>query len=593
VPDAAPSDSPIAARVLLRDARSGGWLRLAEPRELIVARTLDAVVPAIAAAERLACHHGLHVAGFVTYEAAPALDASLDTRSPGWLPLAWFGAFAAAIPVAPPATRDLPATPDWVPSIDAHAYRRALDEIHRLIGAGDTYQVNFTYRLRATLDASWTRDLELPFAALVDRQPDALGALIETDRWAILCASHELFFDRDGRHITSRPMKGTAARGADREEDRSRAAWLAASVKNRAENLMITDMVRNDLGRVAAIGSVHTTALFELERYPTLWQMTSTVEADTDADLTGTLRALFPAASITGAPKRRAMQIIRDLEAGPRQIYTGTIGYLRPDGSAQFNVAIRTVLVDKSTATAEYGVGGGIVWDSDPDEEYAESRTKTLILNNRIPDFRLLETLRWTPAEGYLRLEPHLQRLAEAADYFGYPFDRARVLQAMTTAARSFPVTPRRIRLLLDRNGRPTIEDAELKPLPTEYRVALAPAPLPVEHDPFVRHKTTHRDIYERARLQVSGVDDVLLWNTRGELTESTIANLLMELDGEWVTPPVTSGLLAGVGRRELLASGHVRERVVLASDLSRCTGLALVNDLRGRWPVRLVAAAD
>jgi para-aminobenzoate synthetase/4-amino-4-deoxychorismate lyase len=306
-------------------------------------------------------------------------------------------------------------------------------------------------------------------------------------------------------------------------------------------------MVRNDLGRIAATGSVLTTALFELERYPTLWQMTSTVEADTDADLTGTLRALFPAASITGAPKRRAMQIIRDLEGDPRQIYTGTIGYLRPDGSAQFNVAIRTVLVDKAAGTAEYGVGGGIVWDSDPDEEFAESRTKALIVGNRTPDFDLLETLGWTPAVGYLRLEQHLERLADAADYFGYPFDHARVLEA------------------------------------------LAPAPLPVEHDPFVRHKTTHRSIYERARQLVPDVDDVLLWNTRGELTESTIANILVELDGEWVTPPVSSGLLPGIGRRELLASGQVRERLVLATDLSRCTRLALVNDLRGRWPVRLV----
>jgi para-aminobenzoate synthetase/4-amino-4-deoxychorismate lyase len=575
--------------VLLRDARSRCWLRLLEPRQLIVARTLDQVAPAISAAERLARHDGLHVAGFVAYEAAPALDPSLDTSPPGWLPLAWFGAFAAAEPVAPPATDDAPAVPDWIPSVDAAAYRRALDEIRCLIAAGDTYQVNFTYRLRATLDASWTRDLARPFAALVDRQPDALGALIETDRWAILCASHELFFERDGRRVTSRPMKGTAARGADREEDDARAAWLAASVKNRAENLMITDMVRNDLGRIAATGSVRTTALFELERYPTLWQMTSTVEADTDADLTGTLRALFPAASITGAPKRRAMQIIRDLEGDPRQIYTGTIGYLRPDGSAQFNVAIRTVLVDKAAGTAEYGVGGGIVWDSDPDEEFAESRTKALIVGNRTPDFDLLETLGWTPAVGYLRLEQHLERLADAADYFGYPFDHARVLEAMAAAARSFPVTPRRVRLLLDRHGCPTIEHAELKPLPADFRVALAPAPLPVEHDPFVRHKTTHRSIYERARQLVPDVDDVLLWNTRGELTESTIANILVELDGEWVTPPVSSGLLPGIGRRELLASGQVRERLVLATDLSRCTRLALVNDLRGRWPVRLV----
>jgi para-aminobenzoate synthetase/4-amino-4-deoxychorismate lyase len=356
---------------------------------------------------------------------------------------------------------------------------------------------------------------------------------------------------------------------------------------------MITDMVRNDLGRVARTGTVRTRALFELERYPTLWQMTSTVEAEADTNLVDLLRALFPAASITGAPKRRTMEIIRDLETEPRQIYTGTIGHLRPDGSARFNVAIRTALVDKTAGTAEYGVGGGIVWDSDADEEYAESHTKALILAPPLPAFELLETLRWTPEQGYARLPLHLDRLARGAAYFGYAVELTAVEAALTDAAQHFPRRARRVRLLVDAARRVSVTDADLTPLPADYRVTLAPTPLPVEHDPFVRHKTTHRTVYEAARRSATGADDVLLWNSRGEITESTIANLVVELDGEWVTPPVSSGLLPGVYRRELLESGRIRERVLNRSDLARCTRLALVNSLRGWWPVRLVDEAQ
>jgi para-aminobenzoate synthetase / 4-amino-4-deoxychorismate lyase len=573
----------------VRDQRARQWLSLSGPQRTVTAQSLDEVLPAVAAAERMARDGQLHVAGFLAFEAAPAFDTALATGPPGWLPLAWFTGFAEAEAIAAPVVTDTPPALDWSPSLDGPAYRRALAEIRRLIEAGDTYQVNFTYRLQAALDTDRAADLMALFAAMSAQQPDGLGAFIETPDWAILCASHELFFEWQAPTIRSRPMKGTVARGADRAEDARRAAWLAGSAKNRAENLMITDMVRNDLGRIAATGTVRTPSLFELERYPTLWQMTSTVTAESTADLVGILRATFPAASITGAPKSRTMAIIRDLETGPRQIYTGTIGYLRPDGSAQFNVAIRTVLVDRTTGVAEYGVGGGIVRDSDADEEYAETLTKALILGRPLPAFQLLETLRWTPAEGYCRMPLHLQRLAAAADYFQYPFDANAVARAMAEAAVGFPPRARRIRLLLDRNGDFTLTDADLTPLPADYRVVLAPHALPVENDAFVRHKTTNRVIYEDARRLAPEADDVLLWNTRGELTESTIANLVVELDGEWVTPPVASGLLPGVCRRELLETGRVRERVILTRDLARCTGFALVNSLRGWWPVRLI----
>jgi len=575
--------------VLIRDHRAGHWLQLTGSPRVLTAHTPDAVLPVVAAAERLARDAGQHVVGFIAYEAAGAMDAALDTHPRGRWPLAWFAGFTEARMVELPDPPPVPPTLDWRADVSPAAYRSALARIRGLIGAGDTYQVNFSYRLRTQLEGPWIGRLEALFAGLVQRQPDGLGAFIETDDWAVLCASHELFFTREGTQIVSRPMKGTAARGADRSEDRAQADWLAASAKNRAENLMITDMVRNDLGRIARTGSVRTRDLFALERHPTLWQMTSTVTAESDAGLADLLRALFPAASITGAPKRRAMEIIRELETTPRELYTGSIGYLRPDGSAQFNVAIRTMLVDKTTGDAEYGVGGGIVWDSDPDAEYTESRTKALILRTPTPPFELLETLRWTPDAGYRNRTEHLERLAAAADYFGYPFDFERLAEALAAAVRAFPPRPRRVRLLLRRSGEISISDGDLTPLPDDYRVALCPVPLAVAHDPFVRHKTTHRALYDQARKLVPGIDDVLLWNARGELTESTIANVVLELDGEWVTPPVTSGLLPGVGRRLLLESGRARERLISTSDLKRATGLALVNSLRGWWPARLV----
>lgn len=574
-------------RVLLRDRREGLWLALSEPCATFVARDASAVVPVVEAAADAARSGARHVAGFLTYEAAPALDPALTVRTPGRLPLAWFTAFAQATPVpAPTPCGPLPQL-HWRPSLDESAYRRAIATIRELIRAGDTYQVNFSYRLRAELDAATRADPARVFAAMVARQPDGLGAYIETDDWAIACASHELFFAwQDGR-VVSRPMKGTAERGADPAADHGRRAWLAASAKNRAENLMITDMVRNDLGRIARPGSVQTTDLFALEQHPTLWQMTSTVSAATDTDLVGILRALFPAASITGAPKRRTMEIIRTLESDPRQIYTGTIGYLRPDGSAQFNVAIRTAAIDRHTGIAEYGVGGGIVWDSDADEEYAESRAKALIVAPAA--FELLETLRWSPDAGYAYLDRHLARLARSARYFAFPFDEARIRRALDDAAAGFPPAAQRVRLLLDARGVPTLQHAELAPLPADYRVALAPEPCAVLDSPFVCNKTTNRTLYDRARSSVADVDDVLLWNTRGELTESCIANLVVELDGERVTPPVSSGLLPGVLREHLLESGLVRERVVHRDDLARCTGIWLVNALRGMWPARLV----
>jgi para-aminobenzoate synthetase/4-amino-4-deoxychorismate lyase len=575
-------------QVLLRDQRAGRWLQFADPQAHLVARDPGEIVAVIQQAHALA-RAGLHVAGFISYEAAAAFDPSLRTHAAAALPLAWFTGFTSASPVASPRAVLPPPELTWTPDITEAAYRQALAEIRALIAAGDTYQVNFSYRLRASLDPHALGRLPALFASMVARQPNGLGAYLETDQWAILCASHELFFEVTAGRIRSRPMKGTVTRGTDPESDAANARWLAGSAKNRAENLMITDMVRNDLGRIAHPGTVRTSNLFALEPYPTLWQMTSTITAISDADLTGILQALFPAASITGAPKHRTMAIICALEATPRQIYTGTIGYLRPDGSAQFNVAIRTALVDKRTGAAEYGVGGGIVWDSDPTEELIESQAKSLIVVTPAPRFELLETLLWTPTDGYARCAAHLARLQRSAAFFDYPFDQTIVTAALEQAAAAFPPGPCRVRLRLDASGQPHLSHSELRSLPSDYRVRLAAYALPREDDPFVLNKTTNRVVYEQARAGAADADDVLLWNSRGELTESTIGNLVVELDGEWFTPPVSSGLLPGIYRQHLLDSGQVRERILFPSDLPRCSRIMLANSVRGLWPIRLL----
>jgi para-aminobenzoate synthetase/4-amino-4-deoxychorismate lyase len=376
-------------------------------------------------------------------------------------------------------------------------------------------------------------------------------------------------------------MKGTVERGRTLVEDRSKAEWLYHSEKNRAENVMIVDMIRNDMGRVSTIGSVEVPTLFDVERYPTLWQMTSTVTSHTEASLAQIMAALFPCASITGAPKVSTMGIIAELETSPRGVYTGCIGYLAPDRQAQFNVAIRTVVVDRDAGFAEFGVGGGVVWDSGTDSEYAESLTKAKILFERRPAFQLLESLLWSPDEGFYLLEQHLERLAASATYFGFEIDVDALSARLGEAISSYPQEPQKVRLLLERNGHICLEAAPLGEV-RSLTVAVAEAPVSSENV-FLYHKTTNRTAYEVAKASRPGNDEVLLWNEREELTEATTANIVVKLAGELLTPPVSCGLLAGVFRGRLLAEGNVQEQVISLSDLERCQEIYLINSVR-KW---------
>jgi para-aminobenzoate synthetase / 4-amino-4-deoxychorismate lyase len=351
-------------------------------------------------------------------------------------------------------------------------------------------------------------------------------------------------------------------------------------------------MVRNDVGRVAVPGSVRVPEMFRVEQYPTVWQMTSTVTCTTHAGIVPILAALFPAASITGAPKARTMEIIAELEERPRQIYTGTIGYLAPGRRALFNVAIRTVLVDRAHDMAEYGVGGGILWDSTDAAELQECAEKARILTARQPEFQLLETLRWTEDGGYFLLDEHLDRLRRSAEYFAFHFDAKATRRKLLAKAAKLGGGAHRVRLLVSRAGIVTIQTAPMGADPKSAaprRVCLAAGPVDTANA-FLYHKTTHRKVYEDALAACPGFDDVILWNAKGEVTESTVANVIVEVDGEQVTPPVSCGLLAGTCRARLLEGGKIREGIVTTERLRRCGHLYLANSVRGQWEVTLAA---
>jgi para-aminobenzoate synthetase/4-amino-4-deoxychorismate lyase len=568
-------------QVILHNAATGRWLCFEAPYRIVTARCPDEILPALNQIEVLISSRRWFAAGFIGYEAASAFDPALRTHLGGDLPLLWFGLYPA------PKEVDLP-TPDVqayslgnvVASVSQAEYDGAIRNIKKHIQSGDTYQVNYTLRLRVPFSGDpWHL-----FLAMVRAQSPTYSAWIDTGRFAVCSVSPELFFRLEGDRLTCKPMKGTVRRGRTPEEDNALAEWLQRSEKNRAENLMIVDMIRNDLGRVADFGSVHVPRLFEVERHPTLWQMTSTVAARCKKSVVEILTALFPCASITGAPKIRTTQIIAELETVPRGLYTGCIGFISPDRFVQFNVAIRTALVDRDRGEAEYGAGGGIVSDSACEDEYTEALLKARVLTEECFEFCLLETILWTPEDNYFLLDRHLSRLAASAGYFAYPVDLQYVKSRLTEAAADFFQKPQRVRVLLARDGKLEIETTPLAVPESERPLQVRLAAKPVDSsDAFLYHKTTRRQIYESARLSSPDCDDVLLWNERGELTESCVANVVVELNGELLTPPVDSGLLPGTFRGYLLALGKIREHRLSVGDLEKCSRIYLINSVR-KW---------
>jgi para-aminobenzoate synthetase/4-amino-4-deoxychorismate lyase len=479
------------------------------------------------------------------------------------------------------------APPRWAASEDRATHGLAVETIRASIAAGDVYQVNHTFRLRRA-DAG---DPLARYEALLARSPAPYAAYVRLPSHHVLSLSPELFFRRDGGRVTTRPMKGTAPRGRWPEEDLALADALAGSSKDRAENLMIVDLLRNDLGRVAAVGSVGVPRLFGVEHHPTVHQMTSTVEARLrgDADLVALLSALFPCGSVTGAPKIAAMRAIATLEDAPREVYCGAVGVLRPGADCVFNVGIRTVLLDDG-GCATYGVGGGVTWQSTAAGEWEEALAKAAILHPPVPAPALIETLRLERGRA-LRWGAHRERLLASAALLGHPLDPALLDEACGAATRARRDGSELLRVAVHPDGR--IETA-VRPLETAGVIDAAPAPRPVRSsDPRLYHKTADRSLYEAARDGLPSGFEPLLWNERGQATEFARGNLVVRLGGRLVTPPVNAGLLPGVLRQELVRSGEVIERHVPLGALVKADAVWFVNSARGRIPVRWAPSAE
>lgn len=548
------------------------WLHFTKPHCIISATSVDDVQNALQEVERLVYTNNWHAAGFVSYEAAPAFDKAFQVKNSNNFPLVWFGLYPEPTVINLSASKAKLPSLHWRANTEREAYNNSIEKIKNYIDTGRTYQVNYTMRLLSEF-----KDNEWEFFLNLVQSQNKYAAYIDTGRHVICSASPELFFKLDGKEITSKPMKGTVKRGRTTLEDKVQADWLYHSEKNRAENVMIVDMIRNDIGRIADIGSVHVPQLFEIEKYQTLFTMTSTVQAKTRASVSEIFGALFPCGSITGAPKISTMKIIEELEETPRKIYTGSIGYISPNRKAQFNVAIRTVLIDRENKTAEYGVGGGIVWDSDSADEYDEAILKAQVLTKSQPEFSLIETILWTPKGGYFLLEKHIERIQDSAEYFDFAFSREKFEKYLEKLANEFK-SAQRVRVLLNKFGELNAETRNFQIPKSLLKVRLADSAID-SNEVFLYHKTTKRDIYPIP----DQVDDILLYNERNELTEFTPGNLVVELNDELLTPPISCGLLAGTFRTHLLETGKIKEQIIHKSQLQNCSKIFLINSIR-KW---------
>lgn len=543
---------------------------------------------------------GSYLAGFFSYEFGEQLQGMKLRNLPSTpTPPAWLGVYPKAFVFdhrsgefqggspdeflsAPVPSRNDFEVRDLHFSMEREGYAAKIAAIHEHILRGDTYQVNFTGRLCFDFSGS----PEAMFAALVESQSARYNAFLHVENWHILSCSPELFFRTHGDKIIARPMKGTAPRGADMAEDEAIAHWLHQDVKNRSENVMIVDLLRNDLGRICQYGSVHVDDLFAVEKYETLFQMVSQISGTLRPDVryAEIFASLFPCGSITGAPKLRTMEIIRQLEPEPRGVYTGAIGFFSPSREAEFSVPIRTVVL--ASGCGEMGIGSGIVIDSNAEDEFRECLLKSQFLTHREDPFQLIESILWNGT--YHLLPLHLQRLESSAAYFGFRFEQSAIVAALEDLEKhlaiQLPTAPRKFRILLDRFGSVSIshapvelQDAPCKAVVSRDRVSST--------DRFLRHKTTRRQFYDQHRQQAlaQGYDEVLFLNERGELTEGAISNVFLEKHGQLFTPPVTCGLLPGVYRRHLLeTTPAATEKTLYLEDLVSADTVYLCNAVRG-----------
>ncbi|MDQ8698996.1 aminodeoxychorismate synthase component I [Hyphomicrobium sp. LHD-15] len=573
--------------------RGAPSLLFTEPTEIVSAVTPEEVPAALARLEA-GTTAGLYAAGFFAYELGYVLEPKIRDLLPEGrnVPLLWFGLYRAPREMSEREVDHWLSTHTRSGSYqftsvacawDGAEYEQRFSAVQDKIRAGDIYQLNLTFKARFRLEGSpltFYRDMR-------QRQRVAYAGIVDTGEVTVLSASPELFIEKHGRVVSTRPMKGTAPRAGTPEADADQRRVLSSDVKQRAENLMIVDLMRNDLGRIAEVGSVSVTDLFTVETYRTLHQLTSGVKATLkkEVGLADLVRAIFPPGSVIGAPKIRAMELIRDYETEPRGVYCGAIGHISPKGEALFNVAIRTPVIFRD-GRGEMGIGSGVVYDSVGAKEYAECLLKMKFLTDPPKSFELIETLLHDAGSGYWLLERHVKRLEASAAYFGYAFDESAVRAALADAVKGRADERLRVRLLLAEDGKLTITvteqpaqkpDAVMRYVISETRLDSTNA--------FLFHKTTRRELYDREwqhYADTKKADEVLYLNERGELAEGSRTNIFVERGGKLVTPPLSSGLLPGVLRSELLANGKAVEAALTPNDLKGGNVVYVGNSVRG-----------
>jgi len=571
--------------VLFDDAQMQAEARLyVDPVRIITCSDPQQIAQTLAQLDK-ALDDGFHVAGYLAYELGYLLEDKLATLLPKDRdqPLIWFGVFKAAQKLSLAEVTAL--MDDWASqphnisppkaALNKDTYLNNIQTIQDHIRAGDVYQINYTFQQSFQHSGS----PKALYAQLRGRQRAKFGAMIRTEDQHILSLSPELFYEAKDGTARTRPMKGTAPRAPRPTADKDIRHWLCHDEKSKAENLMIVDLLRNDLSRISQIGSVKVTDLFTVETYPTLHQMTSTIESQLapDTPFSKIIQALFPCGSVTGAPKVKAMEIINTLETEPRGVYTGAIGYASAHDGMRFNVAIRTLTLDPD-GTGKMGIGSAIVYDSKAPDEWTECHLKAnFVTDPEQAPFALLETLKWTSNQGFVLLDRHLERLQDTADYFGYPIDINAVKQSLKTAVSGNQGL--RVRLTLSADGE---VDMTTQPLPICAEMTYTVSDQTVNPDsPFTYHKTTNRAFYDEARA-AQAADEVLFLNAGGNLCEGSITNIFVEKDGQLLTPPVSEGILPGTLRGELLATGQAVEASLTLNDLNPPNTVYLGNSVRG-----------
>src|SRR5690625_172927 len=557
-------------------------LQFSNPLKQLVAHSVDEVISCLQQVQR-AVDDGYYAAGYMSYEAAPAFNQQYQVNEKNNMPLLWFGIFKEPIQKALH-KKEAFHVGDWQPSVSVDTYNKKIDTIQQFISEGLTKQVNYTFRLHS----SFYGDSFAYYKQLEQAQSANYAAYLHTGDFTILSASPELFFRIKDEQISTKPMKGTINRGLTYEDDLQQAAWLQSSQKNRTENQLIVDLMCEDLKKLATPDSIRVPRLFEIEKYPTVYQMTSTVTADLSADtnLLDIFTALFPSGSITGLPRKTTINMITKLEMEPRDVYCGTVGFITPQKEAVFNVPIRTVLINNKDQHMQFGVGGAITKDSNKKEEYEEVLTKAKLLTKQPVDFQLLETFGLMDGH-YLVFDNHLKRLQNSAAYFDFAIDIEAIKSALQKKARTYRSGQWKVRLLVHMNGGLTIDIDKLLPTTTTVDVSLAKGPINKDNL-FLYHKTTNRAVYEYHKETALHYFDVLLWNEEQEVTEFTSGNIVVERDGVFITPPVSCGLLPGTYRKELVRNGSVIEQKVMVNELAQFDHLWFINSVRELIPVTL-----